>query len=169
MLGDAIYGEGEDSLQASIGRLLVGERKSVSTAESCTGGMIATLLTSIPGASAYYYGSVVSYDNSVKINTLKVDENIISEYGAVSRECVEQMAQGVRKLFGTDYAIATSGIAGPDGGTPDKPAGTVWIAVAGEDFTSSKKLTFKGSRKLNIDRFSSNAINFLRCELLKRK
>ena len=169
MLGDAIYGEGEDSLQASLGRLLLEKNKSISTAESCTGGMIATLLTSVPGASAYYYGSVVSYDNSVKINTLKVNEQTISEYGAVSRECVEEMAQGVRKLLGTDYAIATSGIAGPNGGTPDKPAGTVWIAVAGEDFTCSKKLTFKGSRKLNIDRFSSNAINFLRCELLQRK
>ena len=150
-------------------KALIKANLSVSFAESCTGGMIATLLTSVPGASAYYYGSVVSYDNSVKINTLKVNEQTISEYGAVSRECVEEMAQGVRKLLGTDYAIATSGIAGPNGGTPDKPAGTVWIAVAGEDFTCSKKLTFKGSRKLNIDRFSSNAINFLRCELLQRK
>ncbi len=112
---------------------------------------------------------MVSYDNSVKINVLKVNTNTISQYGAVSRECVEEMALGVRKLMGTTYSIATSGIAGPDGGSEDKPAGTVWVAVAGEDFVETKQFRFKGSRKLNIDRFSSNALNFMRYEIEKHK
>ncbi len=169
IIGNAIYGEGEDSLQAAIGRLLKRENETISTAESCTGGMIASLITSVPGASEYFYGGVVSYDNSVKINVLKVNTNTISQYGAVSRECVEEMALGVRKLMGTTYSIATSGIAGPDGGSEDKPAGTVWVAVAGEDFVETKQFRFKGSRKLNIDRFSSNALNFMRYEIEKHK
>ncbi len=165
LLGNAIYGEGEDSLQASLGRMLKSEGATLSTAESCTGGMIASLLTSVPGASEYFYGGIVSYDNSVKINTLQVESDTIMQYGAVSKECVEQMAQGARKTLGTTYAIATSGIAGPGGGTDDKPAGTVWIAIAGPDFTDSKVMHFRGSRKLNIERFASHALDFLRCKL----
>ena len=169
IIGNAIYGEGEDSLQAAIGRLLKRENETISTAESCTGGMIASLITSIPGASEYFYGGVVSYDNSVKINTLKVNTNTILQHGAVSKECVEEMALGVRSLMRTTYSIATSGIAGPDGGSEEKPVGTVWVAVAGEGFVESKQFRFKGSRKLNIDRFSSNALNFMRCEIEKHK
>ncbi len=167
-LGDAIYGEGEDSPWASLGRLLKAEGSTISTAESCTGGMLASTLISVPGASEYFYGSVVSYDNSIKINTLGVKNDIIMQHGAVSKECVEQMAQGVRKLLGTTYSIATSGIAGPGGGSPEKPVGTVWIAIAGEDFTETKELHFRGSRKLNMERFTANAIDFMRCRLLEK-
>ncbi len=169
LLGNAIYGEGEDSLQAAIGRLLKAEGETISVAESCTGGMIASLLTSVPGASQYFYGGVVSYDNSVKTNVLKVKEETLAKYGAVSRECVEEMAKGVRKLMGTTYSIATSGIAGPDGGSAEKPAGMVCVAVAGENFVETKEFRFKGSRKLNTERFSSNALNFMRTEIERRK
>ncbi len=169
LLTDAIYGEGDDSPQASLGRLLKAEGATISTAESCTGGMLASTLTSVPGASEYFYGSVVSYDNSVKTGMLGVNADTILQYGAVSRECVEQMAQGVRKILGTTYSIATSGIAGPGGGSKEKPVGTVWIAIAGESFLETKELHFRGSRKLNMERFTSHAIDFLRCSLLEKQ
>ena len=168
IIKDAIYGEGDDSLQAAIGRELVQRNATISVAESCTGGAIASLLTSVSGASRYFYGGIVSYDNSVKINTLGVKKETIQKYGAVSRECVTEMALGVKKLMGTDYAIATSGVAGPDGGTPVNPVGTVWIAIAGPDFVETKRLNFKASRKLNIERFSSNALNFFRSYMQSR-
>ena len=168
IIKDAIYGEGDDSLQAAIGRELVQRDATISVAESCTGGAIASLLTSVSGASRYFYGGIVSYDNSVKINTLGVKKETIQKYGAVSRECVTEMALGVKKLMGTDYAIATSGVAGPDGGTPVNPVGTVWIAIAGPDFVETKRLNFKASRKLNIERFSSNALNFFRSYMQSR-
>lgn len=169
ILKDAIYGEGEDSPQAALGRLLKEQQATISTAESCTGGMIASLITSIPGASSYFHGGVVSYDNSVKINTLGIKKDTILRDGAVSKECVEQMAQGVRNLMKTHYAIATSGIAGPEGGTKNKPVGTLWVAIAGADFTLSKELHFKGDRKLNIERFASHAIDFMRIKLSSKR
>lgn len=165
LLGNAIYGEGEDSLQSSLGRILKSRGESISTAESCTGGMIASLITSVPGASEYFHGSVVSYSNDVKINTLGVDSNTILQHGAVSSECVKEMAEGVRKLMNTTYSIATSGIAGPLGGTAEKPVGTVWIAIAGPDFTETLQLHFRGSRKLNIERFASHSMDFLRTKI----
>ncbi|MBR5857015.1 MAG: CinA family nicotinamide mononucleotide deamidase-related protein [Bacteroidales bacterium] len=168
IIGDAIYGVGEDSLQAAIGRMLKAEGATISTAESCTGGSIASLLTSVPGASQYFYGGIVAYDNSVKINTLCVKKETIEKFGAVSKECVEEMALGVKRVMGTEYSIATSGVAGPDGGSEINPVGTVWIAVSGPDFLLTKKLRFHASRKLNIDRFSSNALNFMRLELQNR-
>lgn len=165
IIGDAIYGVGEDSLQAAIGRMLKSKGATISTAESCTGGSIASLLTSVPGASQYFYGGIISYDNSIKINTLSVKRETIERFGAVSEECVKEMALGVKKLMGTDYSIATSGVAGPDGGTPVNPVGTVWIAIAGPDFLLTKRLQFHASRKLNIERFTSNALNFMRLKL----
>lgn len=165
IIGNAIYGEGNTSLQEVIGHYLTSSKKTVSTAESCTGGFMASLLTSVSGASGYFMGSVVSYDNRIKTNVLNVKEDTIAKYGAVSKECVEEMAIGVRNLMGTDYAVATSGIAGPLGGTPEKPVGTIWMAVAGEKGVSSKMMIFKGSRQVNVERFSSNALNLLRLQL----
>lgn len=165
LLGNAIYGEGEDSLQSSLSRILKNRGESISTAESCTGGMIASLITSVSGASEYFHGSVVSYNNDIKINTLGVNSNTILQHGAVSCECVKEMAEGVRKLMNTTYSIATSGIAGPLGGTAEKPVGTVWIAIAGPDFTETLQLHFRGSRKLNIERFASHSIDFLRTKI----
>ena len=169
MLGDAIYGEGTDSMQKVIGKTLKERGMTVGVAESCTGGFLASLFTSLPGASEYFYGGVVSYDNSVKMNVLGVEKEVLDTYGAVSQECAQQMAAGARRVLGTDYAIATTGIAGPDGGTADKPAGTVWIAVATPDGTISKKFTFNSTRRnINIERFAANALNMLRIQLINK-
>ena len=170
MLGDAIYGEGTDALQKVIGNTLKERGMTVGVAESCTGGFLASLFTSQPGASEYFHGGIISYDNSVKMNVLGVEKEVLDNYGAVSRECAEQMAAGARKALGTDYAIATTGIAGPDGGTPEKPAGTVWVAVALPDgSTLSTRFCFNSTRRnINIERFASNALNFLRLQLIKQ-
>ena len=169
MLGDAIYGEGTDSLQKTVGNTLKERGMTVGVAESCTGGFLASLFTSQPGSSAYFYGGIVSYDNSVKMNVLGVSKDVLDTCGAVSRECAEQMAAGARKVLGTDYAIATTGIAGPDGGTPEKPAGTVWVAVATPEGIVSKKFSFNSTRRnINIERFASNALNLLRLQLIKQ-
>ena len=169
MLGDAIYGEGTDSLQSTVGNTLKERSMTVGVAESCTGGFLASLFTSQPGSSAYFYGGIVSYDNSVKTNVLGVSKDVLDTCGAVSRECAEQMAAGARRVLGTDYAIATTGIAGPDGGTPEKPAGTVWVAVATPEGIVSKKFSFNSTRRnINIERFASNALNLLRLQLIKQ-
>lgn len=169
ILGDAIYGFDEDTPQTVAGRLLMEKNATISVAESCTGGFLAHLFTSIPGASRYFYGGVVSYDNTVKENILGVNAGIIEKYGAVSKECVEQMAEGARKKLGTTYSIATSGIAGPDGGTPEKPLGTLWIAVSGPKGTETKTIASRSTRAVNIERFSANAINFFRLCLISGK
>ena len=167
ILGDSMYSEQDDSLEACIGRMLAGKGKTVSAAESCTGGLISSLFTSIPGSSQYYLGSVTSYANSVKAGVLGVPEEIISKYGAVSEECVRAMAEGVRKLTGSDFSVATSGIAGPGGGSETKPVGLVWIAVSSEVGTEAFKFVFRGDRKRNIDRFAANALNLLRVKVKK--
>lgn len=149
-------------LEAVVGKLLKEKGKTVSTAESCTGGYIAHLLTSIPGSSAYFTGSVVSYNNTVKQNLLQVKESTLNTSGAVSEETVIQMAAGILKVMHTDYAIAVSGIMGPDGGTPDKPVGTVWIAVAHQSKTITQKLNFRFDRNRNILSTAINALNLLR-------
>lgn len=162
ILGNSIYGYGNVSPQEVIGNLLLNEGATLSTAESCTGGYIAHLITEIPGASRYYYGSVVSYDNSIKENVLGVEKDLLGKYGAVSRECVIRMAEGVRNRYSTTYSIATSGIAGPDGGSPDKPVGTLWIAASGPKGTQTQTIVSKSTRKVNIERFAAQAIDFLR-------
>ena len=162
ILGDALYSEQDDSLESCIGRMLKQVGKTVSAAESCTGGLISSLFTSVPGSSEYYLGSVTSYANGVKTGVLGVSEEIIAEHGAVSMECVKAMAEGVRKLTGSDFSVATSGIAGPGGGSDEKPVGLVWIAVSSQMGTETFSLLSKGDRKRNIDRFASNALNILR-------
>lgn len=162
ILGDAMYSDEDDTLETCIGKLLKGTGRTISTAESCTGGSIAALLTSVAGSSEYFLGSVVSYANSVKSGVLGVDEKIIEEHGAVSSECVAAMAEGVRKLTGSDFSIATSGIAGPGGGSDAKPVGLVWIGVSSHKSTETFSMVFKGDRKRNIERFAANALNILR-------
>ncbi len=173
VLGEAIYGEGEDTLPGIIARKLSEASKTLSVAESCTGGRIASIFTSLPGASRFFQGSVTSYSNDVKENILKVPHEVIAEHGAVSEECALAMALGVKRALGTDYAIATTGIAGPDGGTPTKPVGTVWIAIAYPDpidptriLAEARTFRFSSSRSINIERFSANAINLLRQKLI---
>lgn len=166
ILGDQMYSDEDDTLEMCIGKLLQGTGKTISTAESCTGGSIAAMLTSVAGSSEYFLGSVVSYANSVKSGVLGVDERIIAEHGAVSSECVAAMADGVRKLTGSDFSIATSGIAGPGGGSEAKPVGLVWIGVSSQKSTETFNMVFKGDRKRNIERFAANALNILRKKLV---
>ena len=135
------------SLEALAGRLLKQQGKTIATAESCTGGRLAAALNAQSGASAYYMGSVVAYDNSIKEQVLGVQRDTLMQYGAVSEQTVLQMAKGVRNLLHTDYAIATSGIAGPTGGTIDKPVGTVWIAWATPTGTDAKCFHFGAARE----------------------
>jgi len=169
ILGDAIYGEGETNPQTVAGELLLERGATISTAESCTGGYLAHLLTEIPGSSRYFWGSVVSYDNSVKINTLGVSENTVKKYGVVSSQCVKEMAEGVRKKLGTTYSISTSGIAGPGGGTPKKPVGTLWMAASGPKGTVTATLVSKSTRAINIERFASAALDLFRRSLIAGK
>ncbi|RPH34336.1 MAG: competence/damage-inducible protein A [Bacteroidales bacterium] len=161
-----IYGEGEVSLQEVIGRLLKLNNASLSTAESCTGGAIAHLITQVPGSSEYFKGSVVAYSNTVKEELLGVNPDIIKKNGAVSKSVVEAMAKGVKEKLKTDYAIAVSGIAGPDGGTVEKPVGTVWIAIASNKSLFSKEIRFTSDRTQNIIRSTATALNMLRLILI---
>ncbi len=161
-----IFGYGKQSLEEVVGLILKSKNATISTAESCTGGNIAHLLTSISGSSSYFKGSVVAYSNEIKVKILKVNPSDIEQFGAVSEEVVKQMANGVRKIMKTDYAIATSGISGPDGGTEDKPVGTTWIAVASKEKVWAKKFVFANDREINIKRTSAAAIDALRRKLL---
>ncbi|MDB5247240.1 MAG: CinA family nicotinamide mononucleotide deamidase-related protein [Segetibacter sp.] len=154
------------TLEEAIGKLLAKNGKTVSTAESCTGGYIAHLITSIPGSSAYFLGGVVSYDNSIKRGVLGVNEGTLTNSGAVSEETVRQMAEGVKELMKTDYAISISGIMGPGGGSEEKPVGTVWIAVAGKSATVTQKYQTRYDRKRNIEVTAINALNMLRLSIV---
>jgi nicotinamide-nucleotide amidase len=149
-----------------IGRLLKTAKKTVSTAESCTGGKIAHLITSVPGSSDYFKGSIIAYSNTVKTQLLGVQDYILTRYGAVSENTAREMAVGARSLLKTDFVVATTGIAGPDGGTETKPAGTVWIAVASEKGIVCEKRVFGNDRELNIMRFSLAALNLLRKQII---
>jgi len=167
IIPDNVFGYDEDSMAGNIGKILKRKGLTVSTAESCTGGNIAHFFTLNAGSSEYFKGSVVTYSNDLKIKLLGIDPQVIAAKGAVSKEVAEAMAHNARRLMGTDFAIATSGIAGPDGGTPEKPVGTVWIAVAGADFVVSKVFNFGDHRERNIIRSSQAALNMLRLQLLK--
>lgn len=155
------YMEGEDALEKQFGQILRKKGVTVATAESCTGGEIARMITSVPGSSAYYKGSVVSYANEVKINVLGVNAGDIEREGAVSETVVLQMAEGVKKLMGTDFAVSTSGVAGPDGGTADKPVGTVWIGVATPQGSFAKKFVFSFTRERNIAKAAAKVLELL--------
>ena len=162
-----IYGYDDEPLASAVGRMISERKASLVTAESCTGGKIASLITSNPGCSAWYKGGTVAYSNEVKTAVLGVNPDTLQNCGAVSGETVEEMAAGALKTFGGDYAIATSGIAGPDGGTDEKPVGTVWIAAAGPGFMEKRKFTFERNREMNINRSSAAALELLRRSILK--
>ena len=147
LISDYLLATEDISLEALVGQLLKQQGATIATAESCTGGRLAAVLNALSGSSSYYMGSVVAYDNSVKTNLLGVSQSTLDTDGAVSESTVRQMAEGVRCLLHTDYAIATSGIAGPTGGTPDKPVGTVWIAWATPNDTQAKCFHFGASRE----------------------
>ena len=168
IIPNKIFGYDDVRLEQVVGNLLSEKGKSLATAESCTGGYIAHLITSISGSSDYFKGSIVSYANDVKINQLTVSPSDIEIHGAVSKEVVEQMAIGGRKLLNTSYCLATSGIAGPKGGTKEKPVGYVWIALATFEGVSSKQFQFGEHRGRNIHRSALAALNMLRKELIKQ-
>jgi len=157
-----VFGYDDISLEESLGNLLLGKKLTMAVSESCTGGNIARMVTSVPGCSRYFTGAVVAYQNKVKTEVLNVDQAVINKHGAVSREVVEQMATGVMKRFGSDTAMATSGIAGPDGGTAEKPVGTTWIAVAYREKVHSKRYQFGGTRDRIITQASLTAMQMLR-------
>ena len=167
IIPNQIYGYEDDTMEGVVGQLLSEKNETVSTAESCTGGAVAKMITSVSGSSAYFEGSIISYSNQIKINQLQVEEKTLNEYGAVSQQVVEQMAIGVRRNLNTQYGLATSGIAGPTGGTPEKPVGTIWIATAGPNGVKSKKLNLGYSRERNIHVTSLSVLNMLRLELLQ--
>jgi nicotinamide-nucleotide amidase len=167
IIPELVFAENEKSLEMVAGELLKSKNYTLCTAESCTGGNIARMITGIPGSSAYYKGSVIAYSNSVKQQVLGVQEDIINKNGAVSEIVVGQMAEGARKLLLTDFALATSGIAGPDGGSPEKPVGTLWIAVASASGIVTQKYVFGTDRLTNIKRFSLAALNLLRLQIIK--
>jgi len=146
LIDDLIFGYDDVTMEEVIGQLLTRSNATMSTAESCTGGYIAELITSIAGSSNYFTGSVVSYSNRAKITMLEVPEEEIEQHGAVSKRVVEAMATGARRKFDTDYAVATSGIAGPGGGTNEKPVGTTWIALATKKRVLVRKLFLSGGR-----------------------
>jgi nicotinamide-nucleotide amidase len=150
------------SLQEVLGKLLTERKQTISTAESCTGGYVAQLITSIPGSSVYFRGSVIAYDNAIKKKILGVDPAILSSAGAVSEETVRAMVSGVIKIMGTDFAIATSGIMGPGGGSKEKPVGTAWIAAGNDHEIVTQKLGFRFDRQRNTELTAVNVLNLLR-------
>lgn len=162
IIGDIIYSEQDDTLEGTIGRMLRGTGKTLSCAESCTGGEIAHLLTTISGSSEYFLGSVTSYAVSVKEDVLGVPDEVIKEYGLVSSQVASAMAEGVKKLTGSTYAVATTGLAGKEGDEFGNPGGTVWIGVTGPNGTKTFKKQYKNDRIRNIERFAASALDFLR-------
>ena len=167
IIPDLIFGYEKDTLEEITGKLLKDKNQTLSTAESCTGGYISHLITSVPGSSNYYIGSVIAYSNQIKESLLGVKNKTLIDNGAVSKQVVTEMALGVQQKFKTDYAIATSGIAGPDGGTEKKPVGTTWIAIAtpGKKVIA-KKYLFGEQRGRNIRKAALTALNMLRKELI---
>ena len=161
-----IYATGIVNLEEMVGDMLVKYGYTISTAESCTGGLIGHRFTNVPGSSTYYLGGVVSYSNDMKMKTLGVQENTLKEFGAVSEQTATEMAQGVRDLFGSDLAIAVTGIAGPGGGTAEKPVGLVYITLAYNDTVWAKEFKFFTDRKLNKQLSSQVALNMVRIHLL---
>ncbi|WP_020599983.1 competence/damage-inducible protein A [Spirosoma panaciterrae] len=166
LISKHVFGFDNDEIEDVVGKLLKEKNLSLGIAESCTGGYVSSQITKVPGSSAYFWGSIVSYSNAVKVATLGVKPETLEHFGAVSEETVRQMAEGVRTALGTNVGIATSGIAGPDGGTPDKPVGTIWIACATDARTVTRLLKLGQYRDQNIQLTSTYLLNMLREEIM---
>lgn len=166
LIAEHIHGEGEEELELTIAKLLLAKKATLATAESCTGGFLAHSITSNSGSSEYFLGTVVSYSNQAKMDLLGVKEETLEAYGAVSEQTVIEMAEGARKALKSTYAISTSGIAGPGGGSEEKPVGTIWIAIAGPDKTVTQLITSTKDRINNIKYGSKVALNLLRKVIL---
>lgn len=167
LLGTLVFGENGDTIEEVVGKILLQKGYTLGTAESCTGGNIAHKITSISGSSAYYEGSVVAYSNKIKQDLLQVQANTLEEHGAVSEEVVIEMARGTQQLMKVDCAIAVSGVAGPTGGSPEKPVGTIWVAIAKGEEMYTKRLQLGKDRLQNIERTTTIALNLLRLFLLE--
>ncbi len=156
-----IWGYNNDTMESIIGMLLKEQGSTLATAESCTGGYMAHVITSVPGSSAYYKGSIIAYDNDIKKQILGVNPSDLEKHGAVSEQVACQMATGLKTLFNVDYAVGITGIAGPDGGTKEKPVGTTWIAVAGKTGCESKLFRIADNRERSIIRATRKAMSML--------
>lgn len=167
IIPDNIFGYNTETLAEVIGEMLKSQSKKLAVAESCTGGYISHLITSVPGSSEFFNGSVTAYSNQIKENVLKVKNNTLTKFGAVSEQVAKEMALGAKQILNSDFAIATTGIAGPTGGTNEKPVGTIWIAIAGEKKVIAKKFVFGNNRERNIIRSSQTALQILRGIILK--
>jgi nicotinamide-nucleotide amidase len=167
IIPDHIYGYNNETMAEVIGRTLKQNGKTLAVAESCTGGYISHLITSVPGCSAFYNGSVTAYSNEIKEKILGVKTSTLFDFGAVSEEVAKEMAVGARQVFNADISVATTGIAGPDGGSEEKPVGTVWIAVATENTVFAQKFVFGDNRERNILRSSQTALQLLRKVILQ--
>jgi competence/damage-inducible protein CinA C-terminal domain len=165
--GDYIFGYGEDPLEVVLGRTLKEKKLTLSVAESCTGGYLSHLITSVPGSSDYFLGSMIPYAYEIKMSQLGVKPETLEKYGAVSEPTISEMANVVRARFHTDIGVATSGIAGPGGATPEKPVGTVWIAYSDKHQTVTKKLQLSKDRMINIRMASVAVLNLIRLSLPK--
>jgi nicotinamide-nucleotide amidase len=168
ILNTAIYGYDDETIETIVGKILIENHKTLATAESCTGGNIARLITSVPGSSAYFLGSIISYSNEIKHKLLDVPQEYIKLNGAVSREVAESMAKGAIMKFNSDYSIAVTGIAGPSGGSSQKPIGTTWIAICTGKQIISEKFIFGDNREQNIMLASFAALNMLRKLLISK-
>ena len=162
-----IFGYNNETLAGVIGEMLKTKSKKLAVAESCTGGFISHLITSVPGSSEFLNGSITAYSNQIKENILGVKNSTLTEFGAVSEQVAKEMALGVKQVLNSDFAVAITGIAGPTGGTDEKPVGTVWIAVADEKRVFAKKFVFGNNRERNIIRSSQTALQILRRVILK--
>jgi len=164
VIGSYIYGENDESLESVVGEFLLKRHQCLSVAESCTGGLLGEMITRVPGSSRYFVGGVLAYSNSVKNTVLGIPLQELKKWGAVSSQVAQHMAQAVRRRFNTDYGLAVSGIAGPGGGTPEKPVGLVYIGLAGST-VSAYKYSFRGSREEVRERSAMTALDLLRREL----
>jgi nicotinamide-nucleotide amidase len=167
ILGNSVYGEGDITLEGVVGKLLKDRRKSISVAESCTGGLIGKRFTNVSGSSEYFERGVVSYSNASKMELLKVPQDMIEKHGAASEQVAILMAEGIRRLSKTDYGLSATGIAGPTGGTPEKPVGLVWIGFAHENDSFAQKFLFGEDRETNRQRAAQAALNLVRSFLTR--
>jgi len=167
LAGEYIYGYGEMPIEGVIGNTLREKKLTLAVAESCTGGYLSHLVTSVPGSSDYFLGSIIPYAYEIKMRQLGVKPETLENYGAVSEPTIIEMANIVRAKFNTDIGVATSGIAGPGGATPDKPVGTVWIAYSDKHHTVTKKLQLSKDRLINIRMASMAVLNLIRLSMPK--
>ncbi len=164
-----VYGEGEDTLAEVVGKLLLERNETLGTIESCTSGAIGATITSISGSSAYFSGGLMTYSNDLKVKLANVNKDTLEKHGAVSQEVAEEMAKNGREVLGTEWSVAVTGVAGPTGGSEEKPVGTVWIAIASEKSVTSQRFLFGDNRERNIQMTVLTALNLLRCNLLRIK